>query len=111
VRGFCDTLAGVIFIMSGTNQFAACAEIGSAVPKKTAPPTPVFSWTGFYLGGNVGGGTSHINFSGTGVFTIAGVADPFAFANSGTASGILAGGNWASTMNCPRTLSWVSRLT
>ena len=65
---------------------------GSALSKKTLQPSPVFSWTGFYLGGNVGGGTSRINFSGTGVFTIAGVADPFAFADSGTASGILAGG-------------------
>jgi opacity protein-like surface antigen len=69
---------------------AAGAAPGRAVAKKNASP-PAFSWTGFYLGGNIGGGTSHINFSGTGVFTIAGVADPFAFAN-GTASGILAGG-------------------
>jgi opacity protein-like surface antigen len=79
-------------MMSGAIQFAAAAEAGAALPKKTAPPRPVFSWTGFYLGGNVGGGTSRINVSGTGVFTIAGVADPFAFANIGTASGILAGG-------------------
>jgi outer membrane immunogenic protein len=96
-------------MMSGAIQLAAGAETGAALPKKAPRPSPVFSWTGFYLGGNVGGGTSHINFSGTGVFTIAGVADPFAFANSGTASGILAGGQLGFNMNCPRTLSWVSR--
>jgi opacity protein-like surface antigen len=92
VREFCKASAGVILMLSGAIQFAAGAETGAATPNKAAPPRPVFSWTGFYLGGNVGGGTSRINFSGTGVFTIAGVADPFAFADSGTASGILAGG-------------------
>ena len=92
MREFCKASAGVILMLSGAIQFAAGAETGAATPKKAAPPRPVFSWTGFYLGGNVGGGTSRINFSGTGVFTIAGVADPFAFADSGTASEILAGG-------------------
>ena len=92
MREFCKAAAGVFLMMSGAIQFAAAAETGSALSKKTLQPSPVFSWTGFYLGGNVGGGTSHINFSGTGIFTIARVADPFAFANSGTASGILAGG-------------------
>ena len=87
--------------MSGAIQFAAAAETRSALSKKTLQPSPVFSWTGFYLGGNVGGGTSHINFSGTGIFTIARVADPFAFANSGTASGIRRGANWASTYESP----------
>ena len=92
MRKFCKASAGALLMVSGAIQFAAAAETGAALPKKTAPPRPEFSWTGFYLGGNVGGGTSRINVSGTGVFTIAGVADPFAFANSGTASGILAGG-------------------
>ena len=64
----------------------------SALSKKPPGPSPVFSWTGFYLGGNVGGGTSHIDFGGAGVFTTKGDVDPFSFANSGTASGILAGG-------------------
>jgi outer membrane immunogenic protein len=92
MREFCKTSVGALLIMSGAMHFAAGAETGAATAKKPARPSPAFSWTGFYLGGNVGGGTSHINFSGTGVFTTAGVADPFAFANSGTASGILAGG-------------------
>ena len=92
MREFCKASAGALLMMSGAIQFAAAAETGAALPKEAAPPRRAFSWTGFYLGGNVGGGTSRIDFSGTGVFTIAGVADPFAFANSGTASGILAGG-------------------
>jgi opacity protein-like surface antigen len=92
VKGFRDTLAGVILTMGGATQFAASAEIDAPVPTKTPRPNTVFSWTGFYLGGNVGGGTSHVDFNGTGVFTRAGVVDPFAFANTGTASGILAGG-------------------
>jgi opacity protein-like surface antigen len=91
MRAFRDALAALVFALSGALPLAAGAETASTPLKKPSEPSP-FSWTGFYLGGNVGGGTSHIDFNGTGVFATKGATDPFSFANSGTASGIAAGG-------------------
>jgi opacity protein-like surface antigen len=34
-----------------------------AVPQTVAAPAPVFTWTGCYLGGHIGGGWGHKNFS------------------------------------------------
>ena len=85
-------LAGMSLAITCAMSFAVTAEPSSAPSKKNSRSTAVFSWTGFYLGGNVGGGTSHIDFDGTGIFMTKGAVDPFAFANTGTAAGILAGG-------------------
>jgi outer membrane immunogenic protein len=58
---------------------------------KAPPPIPVFSWTGFYLGANLGGSSSTVSFQGT-------QATPFgstAFggvAGSNGDSGFMAGG-------------------
>ena len=90
--GLRGTLAALTLILSTATAPAAGAERGPPPSKKTPVPSSVFIWTGFYVGGNVGGGTSDIDFNGAGFFTTNGAADPFSFANSGTASGILAGG-------------------
>jgi len=37
-------------------QFASAADLPRKAPAYTPPPPPVYSWTGFYIGGNVGGG-------------------------------------------------------
>ena len=73
-----------------------------AVPMKE-PPAPVYQWTGCYVGGNLGAGTSGSNFGSTvdpGTYLLGG--DPATVAGSGSGSknalGVLGGGqlgcNW-----------------
>src|SRR5262245_30841766 len=100
MRAFRDALAALVFALSGALPLAAGADTASTPLKKPSGPSP-FSWTGFYLGGNVGGGTSHIDFNGSGVFATRGATDPFSFANSGTASGIAAGGQFGFNYQLP----------
>jgi outer membrane immunogenic protein len=60
--------AGAMLAMSVLNASAA-----DITPRRVAPPPPiqaplpppVFNWTGFYLGGNVGYGWSHRDFTNT----------------------------------------------
>ena len=54
------------------------------------PVVQVFSWTGFYIGGNAGWGWT--NRSGT--FTTALGADPFTVSNNGFLGGAQLGYNW-----------------
>ena len=45
---------------------AAAADLSRAAPiTKAPPPPPVFSWTGFYLGGNLGAGWGQGNVTDT----------------------------------------------
>ena len=37
-------------------QMATAADLPRKAPAYTPPPPPVFSWTGFYVGGNAGWG-------------------------------------------------------
>jgi outer membrane immunogenic protein len=73
----------------GTPAFAA------EMPVK-APPAPIsYSWTGFYVGGNLGGGWDHSDWTGTNSGTAVGavtapVIQTFAFGENG--SGALGGG-------------------
>jgi len=74
---------------------ASAADMGPPLAAKAPPPVPVpvFTWTGFYIGGNFGGGWASNDFSNTLTGTAAGIPFPTA-TNSGTAaaSGILGGG-------------------
>ncbi len=98
-----------IFIAAGLSvaggEFALAADLAAGPPQLYAPPLPaVYSWTGFYVGGNVGYGwgdastdfAANGNVSSTpGVF---GVAFPsnFGFADSNTAqvNGVIGGGQF-----------------
>jgi len=66
------------------------------MPVKAPPPMPgpVYSWTGFYLGGNFGGGWGTTSFSGTAsaFFPTIGVTTPSAGSSSQRTQGILGGG-------------------
>jgi len=63
--------------------------------KAPPPPPPVFSWTGFYIGGNLGGGWA--DASGTGTVSVPGVGTFIGSAGT-TESGVIGGGqigyNW-----------------
>lgn len=49
-------LALVIFATVGFSQVAVAADLPTRMPVKAAPAmAPVWSWTGWYIGGNVGG--------------------------------------------------------
>jgi outer membrane immunogenic protein len=55
--------AGGIMLVNAVNP-AGAADIRS--PPTPAPvPPPVYNWTGFYIGGNVGYGWSHRDFANT----------------------------------------------
>jgi outer membrane immunogenic protein len=83
--------------------FAAATLVGFAVSSATAadlrpapyrappapPPPPVFSWTGCYIGGNIGGGWAEKSWSDVSGF-VTGV--PGADLGSHTASGVIGGG-------------------
>jgi outer membrane immunogenic protein len=72
---------------------AAAADV-APLPPPLPPPIPVvriFSWTGFYIGGNAGWGRTN----GSGTFTSALGADPFTVSSSnGFLGGAQAGYNW-----------------
>lgn len=101
--------------MVASTVLAAVMAIGSAqaadLPPRPAPtykapaavPLPVFSWTGFYIGGNVGGhwGTDKITTTtqSGGGFTVAGAAavdaaSPTSLHPEGIIGGVQAGYNW-----------------
>ena len=42
---------------------AVAADLRAPVYKSAPPPAPVFSWTGCYLGGNIGGASAYKSFS------------------------------------------------
>jgi len=94
MRAILFAAAGVLAI--GAIGSAHAADMGPPMLAKAPPPPPAwFNWTGFYIGGNFGGGWAHqdATLSGT-------EAGGFTFSGTGTsnASGILGGGqvgfNW-----------------
>src|SRR6516164_9424320 len=51
---FKTLVASVAFSLLGT-AVAGVADMPVKAPPPMAPPVPMFSWTGFYVGGNIGG--------------------------------------------------------
>ena len=82
-----------IFVASGS---AFAADLNKPVYKAPPPapvPAPVYNWTGWYVGGNFGGGWAHSNASAIDNGTLDGFPFPVEFASSSiSASGILGGG-------------------
>lgn len=86
-------------------QDSANSAMAADLPTKAPPPQaiPVYNWTGFYIGGNVGGGWGHRNVDYVpdpftlDVFTrlpIAHPPDPASFRTSGVVGGLQVGWNW-----------------
>jgi outer membrane immunogenic protein len=92
--------ACVALILLASAGSAVAADLGAPTYRKAppmAPPPPVYNWSGFYFGGNIGGGWSSL--SDTVVTPFAGGAFPagssFATNNlSGVLGGVQAGFNW-----------------
>jgi outer membrane immunogenic protein len=94
LRAFC---VGAILVVGGLH--AAAAADAMPPPPLLPPPPPlplpvpnvqVFSWTGFYIGGNAGWGLTN----GSGTFTTALGADPFTVNTNGFIGGAQLGYNW-----------------
>jgi len=61
-------IASVALIALGTTA-AGAADLGAVPVKAPPPPPPVFSWTGFYVGANIGGAWANNNWTDTLLFT------------------------------------------
>lgn len=86
-------VAGIL--IASAVQSAQAADLGPPLTK--APPmpatVPVYNWTGFYVGVNVGGGWVNNNYTNTLTGTFGGVPITSAFnSGSATAAGVIAGG-------------------
>ena len=95
MRALLIAAAGALAI--GAVQTASAADLRppmKAPPLAPPPVAPIYhNWTGFYIGGNFGGGWEHTNSSATTTGTFAGFPFPQEFtSSSSTASGILGGG-------------------
>jgi outer membrane immunogenic protein len=79
---------------------ALATDLPASMPVKAPPPVaPLYTWTGFYIGGNVGGVTEHT--SGTSDFLDSGEIPPFStnpqhdsFSNTRVIGGAQGGYNW-----------------
>jgi len=69
---------------------ASAADMAVKAPPAPAPTTPVFSWTGFYVGGQIGGAWGHDN----GIIDPPDVFIPFNINASGGIGGFHAGYNY-----------------
>ena len=90
--------AGVLAIMAVASANAADIvppQVSKERPLRPLPPpvVPAYNWTGFYIGGNLGGGWARADFANTATGTAGGVPLP-TNTNSGTATarGLIGGG-------------------
>jgi outer membrane immunogenic protein len=87
---------GAILLIGGLRSAMAADAMPPPPPLPPPPPVlpmpvvQVFSWTGFYIGGNAGWGFTN----GSGTFTTALGADPFTIKTNGFVGGAQVGYNW-----------------
>jgi outer membrane immunogenic protein len=91
-------------------HMAAAADLPRKAPA-APPPPPVYSWTGFYVGGNIGGGwgSRDVSYSANDPFSTAMLTDPTfdsgfvplpaSFNTSGLIGGLHVGYNWQFNRN------------
>lgn len=90
------------FAVYGFSSVASAADIPRKAPAYSPPPPPAYSWTGFYVGANVGGGWGNrqVDFSpidplATALFNnVSGGPPPTSFNTSGVLGGLQLGYNW-----------------
>jgi outer membrane immunogenic protein len=96
VRAFLASAVAIVVAMAGS---ASAADLPMAAKAPAPPPPPAsYSWTGFYIGGNVGGGWALGNATGSIAGTVSGVTFAGSEVSSANLSGALGGGqlgyNW-----------------
>ncbi len=87
--------------LTGSAAFAADLPV-RAPPPVYVPPAPIFTWTGIYVGGQIGYGwaTGNNNFTGYDPFYL---ADPYITSNFGsTPSGVIGGGHVGYQVQLPQ---------
>jgi outer membrane immunogenic protein len=100
VKKLALSVVGIV-VLIGKPAFAADMAVTAVPATPLPPPAPVYGWTGWYLGGNVGygWGNATTNLSGTGNVSLVSIGTTsfpsnFAFANSDSAqpNGVIGGG-------------------
>jgi outer membrane immunogenic protein len=81
------TTIAVLGLSLGLYGVASAADMAAPVYKAPQPVAPPFSWTGFYLGANIGGAWARGTISDT-------LGDSFSVDNSGVIGGGQIGYNW-----------------
>jgi outer membrane immunogenic protein len=96
------TIVIAVTALIGTPAFAADMAVKAPPP----PPAPIYSWTGFYIGGNAGygwGGNQTVSFTSNGgpvsilsndLASFIGPGLPVSFSVSGAVGGFQLGYNW-----------------
>jgi len=100
VLGLVSVLALAVIAPVGAANAADLA-VKAPPPPPMAPASAYFNWTGFYVGGNVGGAWDNTTVTGS---TLVG-ATSSTFSGSGNASGVIGGGQIGANYEFPS--NWV----